>query len=66
MQPSLILQHPEQPLLPPSQTAQWDQVKVWDILDDKMTSMLPMTPHSLSVPPQSSVLSVQEREKDGW
>lgn len=61
-----IPQHPEQPLLPPSQTAQWHQVKVQDFLDDKMTSVLHMTPHSLSVPFQLSVLSVKERKKDGW
>lgn len=48
-----------------SQTAHWNQVKVQDFLDDKMASVLPVT-HRLSVPPQLSVLSVWEREKDGW
>lgn len=64
LQPSLMLQHPEQPLPPASHTAQWDKVEMWDFLDDKMIGVLSKTSHSPSVPPQWSISAVQEREKD--
>lgn len=49
---------------PASHTAQWDEVKVWDFLDDKITDVLSKTLHSHSVPTQWSIWAVQERQKD--